>query len=525
VSIQLDWERSPLRELEAAGSDAGSSSFITIGGETTTYAQAWQKVREVAHGMAAAGIEPGDRVVIFLPNRLEAVWSWWGVQAIGAIDAPISTAAPGAFLRHLVDDLRPKAAVGTPELLERLAATGAEVDLAIVVGGAPDERPMGEQATHLDFSDLVARGKAATTDLPLPQPDAPGTIMYSSGTTGPSKGVLLSQGYYSSLAAAHTETGDFHAGVKIYCVQPLCHVDGRSSVVDVLHLRGHVVLGTKFSASGFWREVEKHDVDVFFYVGTMIHLIHKQPPHPLANPNRRRTGMGSATPHSIHREFEDRFNVDLVEGYGMTELGLMLSQRKDRTEPGHIGWTIPWIEVQVVDQKDSPVATGVTGQLVARPCGPHLHMLGYWNRPADTVEAWRGLWFHTGDLVRRREDGAFVYIGRTKDAIRRRGENVSAWEVEQAATRHELVLEAAAIGVPSDLGEEDVALLVVPTPAGEPDPAELRAFMAKDLPRFALPRYVEIVAALPKTPSERIAKGVVRERGITDAAHDLEARS
>jgi crotonobetaine/carnitine-CoA ligase len=150
-------------------------------------------------------------------------------------------------------------------------------------------------------------------------------------------------------------------------------------------------------------------------------------------------------------------------------------------------------------------------------------MTEYWNRPEATVDAWRGLWFHTGDVVRRRPDGSFEYVGRLKDAIRRRGENVSAWEVEEAATRHDLVREAAAIGVPSDVGDEDVALLVVPSLAGPPDPEQLRTFLAADLPRFAVPRYIEIVDSLPKTPSERIAKGLVRERGLSSAAYDFEA--
>jgi crotonobetaine/carnitine-CoA ligase len=149
-------------------------------------------------------------------------------------------------------------------------------------------------------------------------------------------------------------------------------------------------------------------------------------------------------------------------------------------------------------------------------------MQGYWNKPAATVEAWRNLWFHTGDLVREHDDGTLEYIGRKKDSIRRRGENVSAWEVEQAVVAHSDVLEAAAIGVPSEVGEEDVAVLVVPRPGTSPDPAELVTFVAKDLPRFAVPRYVEIVDSLPKTPSERIEKGKVRERGITPAAWDAE---
>lgn len=525
VSTDFDPHNTPIRELASAAADAPDLPLVSIEGRTATYGEAWTAVRETALGLRRAGVSPGDRVILLVPNRLEAIWAWFGVQAAGAIDAPISVEAPGGFLRYLADDLSPTAVIGTAPLLARLAEVMAEPPaLAVVVGSeGTDQEPFGAGVRHLSFDDLRELGATSGQDLELPASTSVGTIMYSSGTTGPSKGVMLSQGYYATLSAVHIECFDLQPGSSIYCVQPLCHIDGRSSVVNALHLRGRLYLGTRFSASRFWNEVEEYDADVFFFVGTMIHLLYKQPPQPLREPTRRRIGLGSATPASIKVEFEERFNCLLVEGYGLTEFGLILAQLAGATGPGQVGVQLPWVEVQIVDEDDLPVPAGTPGQLIARPRRPHLHMLGYWNKPEATVEAWRGLWFHTGDVLVRRPDGCFEYVGRTKDSIRRRGENVSAWEVEQAAARHERVLEAAAIGVPSDVGEEDIALLVVPSAQGRPEPSELRAFLAHDLPRFALPRYVEVVDSLPKTPSERIAKGLVRERGLTDAAWDAEA--
>ncbi|NUR97795.1 MAG: AMP-binding protein [Kribbellaceae bacterium] len=515
----------PLRELCRASQENPDEIFITVDGKSATYAEAFEVVMSVRHGLAGAGLEPGERVIIMAPNRLEAVWTWLGVQAVGAIDAPISTEAPGAFLRYLASDLQPKAAVGTRDLLKRLReAAEVDFDLAIVIGPGAEESPLGADTTHIAFDDLHRHGGTALSgEVELPSAAAAGTIMYSSGTTGPSKGVVLTQGYFSTLAFVHIELDGFEPGYRIYCVQPLCHVDGRSAVIAALHLRGHVYLGTRFSASRFWDEIETHDVDVFYYVGTMIHLIHKQPPRPLRNPGRPRVGIGSATPGAIQRDFESRFNVELIEGYGMTEFGVLIAQRRGGTAPGHLGDPPAWVQVMVVDENDDPVPDGEAGQLVARPLAPHLHMLGYWGRPEATVAAWQGLWFHTGDVVRRRPDGHYEYVGRLKDSIRRRGENVSAWEVEQAATRHADVLEAAAIGVPSEVGDEDVALLVVARPGTVLDPIELRGFLARDLPKYALPRFIEIVNSLPKTPSERIAKGIVKERGIGPTAFDAEA--
>ncbi len=524
MSTDFDPFRTPLSELAVAAQDSPELPLVVIDGQQATYAEAWTAVRETALGLRHLGVQPGDRVIVLIPNRFEAIWAWFGIQAAGAIDAPISVEAPGAFLQYLADDLAPTAVIGTAPLLERLAAVvSVPPALAVVVGEPAAQDPFGPGTRHVTFDEVRTIGASSDQVLELPPATAVGTIMYSSGTTGPSKGVMLSQGYYSTLAAAHVACFDLRPGSSTYCVQPLCHIDGRSSLVNAVHLRGRLHLGTRFSASRFWDEVEEHDVDVFFFVGTMIHLLYKQPSRPLRDPRRRRTGLGSATPASIKGAFEERFNCHLVEGYGMTEFGIILAQQAGATHPGQVGTPPPWVEVQIVDADDLPVPDGTPGQLIARPRLKHLHMLGYWNKPEATLEAWRGLWFHTGDVLVRRTDGFFEYVGRTKDSIRRRGENVSAWEVEQAASRHERVLEAAAIGVPSDVGDEDIALLVVPSATGRPEPAELRSFMANDLPRYALPRFVEIVEELPKTPSERIAKGLVRDRGLTEAAWDAEA--
>lgn len=523
VAIQFDPDLTPVADLLHAAQTHPHETFVSIEGESATYAEAARAVLAVKQGLVEAGVLPGDRVLIVSPNRIEALWAWLGIQAAGAIDAPISVEAPGAFLRYLVTDLQPKAAIATGDMLARLRETvGVPIDLAVVIGPGIEELPLGPECRHLAFDDLLATPTLEPTQTNLPGSDVTGTIMYSSGTTGPSKGVMLSQGYYSTLSFVHIDLNGFQSGNVIYCVQPLCHVDARSAVIAALRLRGRIHLGVKFSATRFWDEVEAVDADIFYYVGTMIHLIYKQPARGLADPQRRRTGIGSATPEAIHRDFEERFNVELIEGYGMTEFGVMVAQRQGETSPGHIGGAPSWVDLRVVDETDNPVPDGVTGQLVARPMERHLHMQGYWARPEATVEAWRGLWFHTGDLVRRREDGNYEYLGRIKDSIRRRGENVSAWEVEEAACRHSAVLEAAAIGVPSDLGDEDVALLVVQRAGVLLDPRELRDFIAKDVPRFAVPRYLEFVDSLPKTPSERIAKAVVRERGLTQAAYDAE---
>ena len=207
----------------------------------------------------------------------------------------------------------------------------------------------------------------------------------------------------------------------------------------------------------------------------------------------------------------------------MTEAVLLTCNVLSDRRPGSVGRASRAVEVAVVDEHDELLEPDHAGEIVFRPRYPNIVMQGYWNKPEATAEAWRNLWFHTGDLGRLDEDGFLYYLGRGKDSIRRRGENVSAWEVEQALTLHPDVLESAAFGVPSPVGEEDVAVLCVLKSGSPATQEELHAFVSRDLPSFAVPRYIEFVESLPKTPSERVAKGLVRERGVTDAAWDATA--
>jgi crotonobetaine/carnitine-CoA ligase len=294
-------------------------------------------------------------------------------------------------------------------------------------------------------------------------------------------------------------------------------------MVSSLLSGGRLSLGRRFSVRNFWDEVRASDATYFSYLGTMLSLLYAAPPRDDDRDHPARIGCGAGVPPAIHLDFERRFGVRLVEMYGMTEaLGIAMSS-VDHHRIGSVGKPTPELDVQLVDADDSPVPTGEVGELVLRPREPNTVMSGYWGKPEATVAAWRNLWFHTGDRMRADADGFLYYVGRLKDSIRRRGENVSAWEVELALCRHPDVLEAAAIGVASELGEEDVAALVVPRDGQTIDPRALHAFLQNDLPRFAVPRYIEVVDELVKTPTERINKDAVRARGLTEQAWDADA--
>jgi crotonobetaine/carnitine-CoA ligase len=509
-----------LDELARAARESPDEVFLVLDDVEHTFASVHAHVLHLARGLRAIGIAPGHRVLVMLPNCIEAVWAWLGIHAAGAVDAPVSIETTGASLRHVVDEVEPHTVVATPELLARLADSvdAHTLRTAVVVDGptSPAALP-GVQHEHI--TDVLARGGESTEPLPTPPAGDLATIMFSSGSSGPPKGVMLPHGYYANVPAAHVGTVPLDRGSVVYCAQPLCHIDPRMLVLDALFFRCRMVLVRRFSASRYWDEVERYDADVFVFIGAMLPLLYKQPRRA---PGRRRIGFGAAIPAAIHRPFSEEFNVELLEGYGMTEAYAVLIQRPGEGGPGNVGTPLPGVEIQVVDADGWPVPDGTAGELVVRPTRPFAVMSGYWRRPEATVEAWRGLWLHTGDLVRRHPTGAVEYAGRLKDSIRRRGENVSCWEVERATVSHPSVLEAAAIGVPSDLGEEDVALVIVPHPDGGPDPEQLREHLAANLPRYALPRFIDVVEALPKTPSERVAKAVLRERGLSSAVYDAE---
>lgn len=509
-----------LETLRVSAAAAPDREFLRVAGSSYSRAEVLERVETTARGLRELGIAPGDRVGIMCDNRPETVWTWLGTNAAQAIDVPFNAEARGRLLDYFVDDAKPRFLMGSEHYLTILAESVTSDPELVIMVGEHTTAPFGDRSKQVTFDEVIAAGRASDVELPSPAPGVTATIMYTSGTTGPSKGVMLPQRYYTAKAA---DCADMIQGSEedvILCVQPLFHIDARAFLVSCLHVGCIAVLGKRFSPSTFWDQVREHEATIFGTIGTMLWMLYKQPPQPNDRDNPARIASCSSTPGEILRAFEERFGLGIVEAYGMTECVLITGETVDKTQPGRIGRPMPRLDVQVVDEFDAPVEKGEVGELIYRPKEHFAMMQGYWNKPEATAEAWRNLWFHTGDLVRQYPDDMIEYIGRKKDSIRRRGENVSAWEVEQACANHESVLDVAAIGVPSDVGEEDVAVVVVAVPGRTLDPADLIDFVSKDLPRFAVPRYVEIVDSLPKGPSERVEKGKVRERGITSAAWD-----
>ena len=496
------------------------SPAVLVGGQDYSRAVLFDTVRSIAAGLQALGLDRGDRAVLIADNRFENVACWLGINAAGLIDVPINKEARGAHLQYLVHDSAPRVLIGQPGYLRSLVPLLPEPPEHVVVIDPDGEPPFGPYVAHLSYFELIDLGRTGVVAPPRYNENA--TMIYTSGTTGPSKGVLLPQAYYLTWARRGVEVMGMQPGQTCYTTEPLFHSDARSYVIGSLLAGGRVALGSRFSVRSFWDEVRAADASYFTYLGTMLSLLYAAPERDDDADNPAVIGTGGAAPAAIHRDFERRFGVRLLEMYGMTESILITMNTLQDSRVGSIGKPAPGLEVQLVDEDDQPVPAGEVGELVLRHREPNTIMTGYWGKPEATLAAWRNLWFHTGDRMRADEDGFLYYIGRLKDSIRRRGENVSAWEVELAIGRHPDVLEAAAIGVPSELGEEDVAAFVVPREGHTIDPEDLHKFLSADLPRFAVPRFIEVVDELPKTPTERVSKDAVRARGLSDRAWDAE---
>jgi crotonobetaine/carnitine-CoA ligase len=348
-------------------------------------------------------------------------------------------------------------------------------------------------------------------------------VLFTSGTTGVSKGCLLSHRYTLRQAQLMVEHLRLTPDDVLYCPFPLFHLDALVLTVGpALVLGATAAIGERFSVSGFWPEVRRFGATVFDFMGATLTMLHKQPPAADDADNPVRLAWGVPVPEFAD-EFERRFGLQLVELYGSTDAGLPIYHPIDEPRrPGSCGKVIDAYQVRLAGPDGFEVPVGEVGEILVRANEPSLMSDGYLGMPEATLAARRDLWFHTGDLARRDADGYHYFVGRRSDTIRRRGENISAFEVEEVVKLHPDVLDAAAYGVPSELTEDDVMVAVVPRPGCVIDPAELIAFCAERAARHMLPRYVDVVADLPRTPTEKVRKELLRERGVTATTWDAE---
>ncbi len=354
--------------------------------------------------------------------------------------------------------------------------------------------------------------------------DDPFVVLYTSGTTGASKGGLMPQNYGLFMADMTCEAaGQYTEDDCLYCALPLFHGNAQVlSSLPALVSGARLVLAERFSASRFWAEVRRYGCTEFNYIGGIIPILYNAAAKPDDADNPLRVMVGAGAPKNITEAFEKRFGVTLVENYGTTEIGSPLTSMPTVRKIGSCGRVHKDYMCKLVDDAGVEVGPNETGELLVRPLKPNCMMLEYYKMPDKTVDVWRDLWFHTGDYLSHDEDGYYYFLDRKKDALRRRGENISSYEVEKTINSHPAVLESAVIAAKADIGEDDVMVCVALKPEASLTPEELIEYCADRMAYFMVPRFVRFMAALPKTPTERVRKFQLREEGVTPDTWDIE---
>jgi crotonobetaine/carnitine-CoA ligase len=488
----------------------------------------------LAGWLAALGVRAGDRVLGLVGNRAEAIGMLFATVKLGAVWVPVNTGLRGAFLQHQLHNAEPRVIV----LEDRLASNLRDVEAGpvpaealVVVGDAATATPAcARSARRLGFVELQALPAPADLALVTPAPGDVALILYTSGTTGPSKGVLLPHGHCWLMGTGLAEATALTPADRYFVCMPLFHANALlMQLVGSLIAGAEVVVTERFRATSWLEEVRAAGATVTNGLGVIPEFIFRQPPTGRDRDHRLRLMMAVPIAAEWGAAFEQRFGVPFMQGFGMTECNIVAYSRPgDALVPGCAGYPLAeWFEVGVVEpDTDVPLPPGQTGEIVVRPKVPACVMAGYFRMPEKTVEAWRNLWFHTGDAGRFDDLGRLHYVDRIKDCIRRRGENISSFEIEQVLNAHPGVAESAVVGikVAGAGGEDEVKACVVPAAGTTIDPVELLDWCTPRMPYFAVPRFVEVVTGeLAKTTTGKLQKTPLREAGVTAATWDRES--
>jgi crotonobetaine/carnitine-CoA ligase len=396
-----------------------------------------------------------------------------------------------------------------------------KVEKVILLGGPQEQESAGSKIPIMGFLEFFSSSENPVEVEVYPWD--PLSIIYTSGTTGLPKGALGPHNFWIVCAEKMLEYRDGGKEDIFYTFMPLYHFNAQClTTVTTLVAEAQMVLADRFSASRFWDDTRRYGATQFNYLGGVIPILVKQPAKPNDLDNPIRIALGGGCPGAVMEEAEKRFGMKCLEGYGMTEIGIPIHVRLNDRRPGSCGKPMDIYEIKLFDDQDNEVPIGEIGEIVFRPREPFVMMLGYYNMPDKTAESLQNLWFHTGDLAKKDADGYFYFVDRKKDALRRRGENISSFEVERAVNSHPNVLESAAVAVPSEIGEDEVKICVVLKPGAGLSAEELIRHCNDRMPYFAVPRYVEFMESLPKTPTDRVEKYKLKQAGITPNTWDVE---
>lgn len=488
------------------------ATFVWTEQGSYSYRQTQDQVSRFAGLLAARGIGAGLRVAAYLDNRPETLWAWLGAAWGGAVHVALNRAHRGPFLADLVARSRAQLLVTDVDGAAVLHSAGVtDVPLLVVDGG--DEWMLTWD--HVDASEPAAAVPVDPMDVAM--------VLFTSGTTGRSKAVRISHNQCVRGGAAVAWSAALTPGDVFHCWWPLYHVAAMvDTTIPSMIAGGSIALYAGFSRTRFWCQVQRSGATVFGGMAHVLELLSSLPEQPADARSTLRAGVIGYIPPGVRAPFERRFGVHLLDTYGMTEVEpIALPHPGQPTPEGSCGRPNPDLEVAILTHDDHPAPVGVLGEITVRPRRPGVLFDGYEDDAAATVEAWRNLWFHTGDLGWMDDGGHLYFSDRSRDVIRRRGENISTWELEQLVAAHPDIVECAAVGVPSPLGEDDVKLVVVPRCDDALTPGALQQWCAMHLAEFMRPRFVELCDGLPRNATGKVEKSALRSHGqhTFDAEH------
>ncbi|MES2939015.1 MAG: AMP-binding protein [Pseudomonadota bacterium] len=514
-------------ELGRAAAEAPHKPFLRMLHREWTFQEVDTLSDAAAAGFARLGVGLQENVSLLLPNCIEFAIVWFGLAKIGAVAAPANTAFRGAVLAQAIDLVDSRVLVVHEDLLPALREVQAELSKIreIVVVSRSHRAPADLCAPSTQWNNLVGGEPVAIAPCELPF-SALTLLLYTSGTTGRSKAAMISHRFVLEQARLTVRGLGLRTDDVLYCPYPMFHLDSAvMTIAPALVLRCVAAIGERFSVSRYWQEMCALRATVFDFMGATLTMLWKQPPSPADRDHCARLGWGVPLP-AWAGEFEQRFGCRLVELYGSTEAGAMIFTPLDEARrPGSCGKPLGPFDLALLDEDGFAVPDGVAGELVLRPTAPSMLMDGYYAMPQETLQAFRNLWFHTGDLLKRDADGYLYFVGRRKDMVRRRGENISAAEVEMAVEEHPDILECAVYGVPSEMTEEEVMVCAVVREGRALPPEALADHCAARMAKFMVPRFIRFATALPKTPTDKVEKFWLKQEGVTAGTWDREKHS
>lgn len=502
--------------------------LITESGRRYSYREVDTLSDGLATGFSRLGIQADDKVAVFAYNSPEWILSYFAALKLGAVPVTVNTGFIKDPLAYNIVASHSNFLVVDARLLsayKQVEAKLTEIRSLILIGKEKMNSEFVPAKPYVFLEDLLTTVPDPSVRVPRIEKDICAMIL-TSGTTGPSKVVMDCNGQFISTALFMIDAGGLTSDSVLYVYLPLFHIMAldMATIASIL-ANTTMVLVEKFSPTTFWQDIKDHGVTHFHAVGPILEMLFKQPPSPLEQAHGPLTAIAYSS-KEVWTEAVERFQISITGGYGSTEVGIPVSApyamvRQGKNPPGSCGLVGPHVEVKLMDEQGRLVKPGTVGEIVVRPNLPWTTFLGYYGMPEQTLEAFRGMWFHTGDAGCFDENGYLYFVDRVKDAIRRRGENISSYEVEQALLKHSHIMEAAVIPAPSDVGEDEVMAVVVAKANTHLTAVEVVDYCVENMPNFWVPRYVRFMEGLPRTPTGRIEKFKLKGQGITQDTLDL----